>query len=318
MLDSQEEYESAKATTKLRVYGLVMHCFTPIETCMKGSLEGYNDGMAVGDTDNAFRNILHYLAICFNLGKNLEILDSDLEMYMEQMKIYNQWQQHSFAMIMRSAVVHKLMGIREMDAPNKIQTDNRSRTILTFKEFFFSAWMRDDVDAANQAVKFKREFSHDDLNPGVNEVDFIEAMVAIVCFGAARKSAREKRKFLPTAWKARRNIQIKTRKGNPNFIHLGSLIDAELNAYRCRSDMAKLQYQSAISFSARKGQINYQALSSERYGDYMHEIGELEEASYRWKNAFTLYSEWGAIAKANQVKNKLANLEVVSGTIRYR
>jgi hypothetical protein len=314
MLDTHKMYESAKAATKLRVYGLVTHCYTPIEICMKGLLEGYNDGMAVGDSANAFRNILHYLELCFHLGKNLEVLDTDLEVYMEQMKVYNQWQQHSFAMIMRSVVVQKLMGVRAVDAPNDIRTDNRSRTVLLFKELFLSAWMRDDVYAANEAIKLKRELSHDDLHPGVNEVDFIEAMVAIVCFGAARKSSREKSKFLAQAWKARRTIQIKTRKGNPNFIHLGSLIEAELNAYRCRKDIAKLQYQTAISFSARKGQINIQALSSERYGDYMHEIGELEEASYRWKNALGLYSEWGALAKVDQVKYKLDNLEVVNGT----
>jgi hypothetical protein len=314
MLDNQEEYESAKAATKLRVFGLVTHCYAPIETCMKGLLEGYNDGMAVGDTGNAFRNILHYLEVCFNLGKKLEVLDSDLDVYMEQMRAYNQWQQHSFAMIMKSVVVQKLMGIRELDSPNEIQTDNRSRIVLLFKEFYLSAWMRDDVDAANQAMRIKREILNGALDPRVNEVDFIEAMVAIVCFGAARKTTRDKRKFLSMAWKARRNIQIKTRKGNPNFIHMGSLIEAELNAFRRRKAVAKIQYQTAISFSARKGQINVQALSSERYGDYMHGIGELEEACYQWKNAIGLYSEWGAMAKAKQVNYKLSNLEVSRGT----
>ena len=123
---------------------------------------------------------------------------------MKQMKVYSQCQQYTIATIIRTVIVQKLMGVLEVDAPHDIPTDSRTRSVLLFKEFLLSAWMRDDVDAANRAMKLMRELSEDELTPGVSDADFVESTIAIVCFGAARKTG-QKKKYLPTAWKARRN-----------------------------------------------------------------------------------------------------------------
>jgi hypothetical protein len=303
MLESNPLYEASQSSTKVRVYGLVMHCYAPIESCSKGLLEGYNDGMAVGDTENAFFNLVQYLETSFNLGKNLHVLNKDLEVYCEQMKVYNQWQQFTLASIIRNVLVSKLLGDIGSDTSEKIQTDNRTKSALSFKKFMISAWLDNDVEAATHAMKLQREESNIDMSHCVSDVDFMEAMVAVVCFGAARKT--RSKIYLKAAWRARRNIQFKTRKGNPNYMHLESLIEAEWNAYRGRTEIAKLKYQAAVSFSGRKGQINIQGLSSERYGDYMKEIGDLDEATYRWTKALDLYEEWGAMAKVDQVREKL-------------
>ena len=70
-------------------------------------------------------------------------------------------------------------------------------------------------------------------------------------------------------------------------------------------DIAKLTYQAAILFAARRGIINAQALSCERFGDYRAECHDNDEAFYRWGKAADLYDEWGACAKVKQIERKI-------------
>ena len=57
------------------------------------------------------------------------------------------------------------------------------------------------------------------------------------------------------------------------------------------------------------GLVNQHALVNERYADYMAERGDTNEAEYRYKNAISLYEEWGAKAKVKLVQEKLGLLE---------
>ncbi|KAL3907285.1 MAG: hypothetical protein SGILL_008935 [Bacillariaceae sp.] len=305
LLEANEDYTSVKAITLLWVNGLALHNCAPLERSLRGLLDGYNAGMAVGDTESASFSIVLYLETSFNLGKHLPGIASDLDVYMEQMKVFGQWQQYTVAFLLRNITMRSLMGGENTEAMD-VGTDKRSANAKLFKELDAAGWMCNDEDAADRAIRLKTELSRAETDVGVSNVDFTESFVAISCYGAARKT--KKRKYVKFARSAQTLIQTKIKKGNPNLLHWESLIDAEMLALKGRTDAARLKYQAAISFSARTGQINIHGLANERYGDYMAEIGDYDEARYRYENASKLYDEWGAMAKVDIVKEKLARI----------
>ena len=69
--------------------------------------------------------------------------------------------------------------------------------------------------------------------------------------------------------------------------------------------LALRSYESAALLAGRRGLIHVQALANERFAIYLEEIGDTQEAEYRFKEAITLYQEWGATLKVQQLKNKL-------------
>jgi hypothetical protein len=95
---------------------------------------------------------------------------------------------------------------------------------------------------------------------------------------------------------------------NPNITHCESLIDAELAALEGHTHLAIKHYEVAILLAGRRGFTNDQALAHERFGDYMMERGDLNDAAYHLRFAIRLYEDWGASAKASQMKAKHAPL----------
>ena len=78
-----------------------------------------------------------------------------------------------------------------------------------------------------------------------------------------------------------------------------------MNGFCGKTDDATRSYLAAIKHAARSGLINQHAIVNERFADYMVDVGNTEEAEYRYNNAVKLYDEWGAQAKVEQVTTKI-------------
>ena len=150
-----------------------------------------------------------------------------------------------------------------------------------------------------------KNHSPQDFGPGTVDFDSLQASIAITCFGACRKL--KTKAYFPYGKKARKHMKGLRKKGNPNHLHLEQLIEAEYVALKSdRASTATKHFQSAIVLAARNGSLSDQALINERFGDFVHECGDIDEAVYRWKTAVLLYREWSASAKVDQVEMKLS------------
>lgn len=82
----------------------------------------------------------------------------------------------------------------------------------------------------------------------------------------------------------------------------------KIAAWKGHKAVAKKRYCLAITIAARNGLVNEQALANERMGDYIQECGDVNEAEYRWNHAIDLCTEWGALAKVEQVRRNIDTL----------
>ena len=61
-------------------------------------------------------------------------------------------------------------------------------------------------------------------------------------------------------------------------------------------------YESGILLAGRQGLTHYQAFGNERYAFYCKSTGNQEEANYRFKEALSLFDNWGALHKVEHLR----------------
>ena len=272
---------------------------------------GYATGLATGDVESAAWNLDQFCEYSYYSGKSLEALDHDLDIYGKQLKAINQLSQHAASLYQRQ-VVRNLLGLSpnpfklqgDVFDSDRMEPDRYLESIVCCRQLDVALWMNDDEAGAEIGYRLKKEYKPDELCPGICAREFMEVNIGILCYGAVRKTKRKV--FLPLAKKCHARVKEAIKKGNPNMVNFESLFNAELAALKGRTEDAKKFYEESIMHAARRGCVNYQATANERYADYMAECEDYDEAEYRWRHAKELFAEWGAVAKVDQIAQKIA------------
>ena len=316
LLDAKPRYEAVVSRTLLLVHNFCLHHTIPPELSLKPFLRGYNSGLAAGDVENATWNIVSFMVFSVYLGKRLDALEQDYEIYMNQAKSYNMVLQHTMMSFQRQ-VVQCLMGRAEdcfklkgdvFDIDSFESENQHQGAIIACMQHDLLAFMCDDRACAELSCSIKVDFTPGDLSPGTIDAIFLELHTAISCYGAARKTKKKRRKYLSAAKKARAFIRTLEKSGSLSYKHVVHIVDAEWAALRGERAKAVAHFEAAILRAARRGAVNYQGVANERFGDYMAESGDTGEARYHWTQALDLYRYWGALAKVDQIEKKLASI----------
>lgn len=240
-------------------------------------------------------------------------MDDNFDIYGKQFKAISQLKQYVFSLYERQ-VVQNLLGLAsdsfklkgdvfDIDA---MAADRYLLSIVRFRQLDLALFMNDDETGAELGYRLKTDYKPEELSPGCCAADFLEVNLGILCYGAVRKTKRKV--YLSQAKASHAYITEVVKKGNPNMVNFVSLLDAERATLKGRTAVAKKCYEKAISQAARRGCVNYQAVANERFGDYMAECSDNNEAEYRWKHAKDLFAEWGAIVKVEQIERKIASI----------
>ena len=131
-------------------------------------------------------------------------------------------------------------------------------------------------------------------------------MEALISIKASRSS---KNTLTSLKWRRRAYNAVKTVRGwakkqNPNIEHSLHLLEAELASFEGKKKKAISHYRDAIAKAEKNGFLQDQALSNELASLYFDSIGDATQRSVHWENAIRCYSEWGATAKVEQLRNR--------------
>ena len=93
------------------------------------------------------------------------------------------------------------------------------------------------------------------------------------------------------------------------------LLEAEHYASNCNIQAAKESYELSAKTARDHGLVHEQGLAYELYGKFLTSIGE-PDASHWFQQAYSCYVQWGAVAKAEQLRKdgKLGSPEEVTST----
>ena len=97
-------------------------------------------------------------------------------------------------------------------------------------------------------------------------------------------------------------------KGNPNVRRYDELLKAEFASLDGKGTRAERHYEKAIILCGRRGMRNVWALAHQRRGEFHLREGNDDDALYDINNTIRLYEDWGAKAKAEQLKEKYGKL----------
>lgn len=106
----------------------------------------------------------------------------------------------------------------------------------------------------------------------------------------------------------RRRVKKWIEKGNPNLGHIDSLIEAEYAALNGKRFVARQKHELVILIAARSGLMMDAGLASECFGEHNLEVGEIEDAVFRFKEAIKYVREVGSDGKTSQLAEKHAKL----------
>jgi len=107
----------------------------------------------------------------------------------------------------------------------------------------------------------------------------------------------------------RRNLLRKHAKLCPvNYAHKLLLIEAEMAGAKGRGRKAEELYEKSIEAARRNGHIHDLAIAAECCGQCMLRLGKQNRAKVYLTEAYEAYRRWGALAKAEQMERKYADL----------
>jgi hypothetical protein len=295
-----------------------------LRTCLKPLLLGYEVGMKEGDIENSLFCAYQYGNLATCAGRPLNLVHADMLDFTTQMKIYSQetiyqmslpqWQ---FALIMMAEPAPEpplLSGdvmvfdemMKHLLETNHVYLQDVTRMNQMLLAFYFG-----DYQLAWAMVEASKDFKKSNMaNFLVPRRVFFLGMTAF-CLARSRRPNR--------VWKQRGTRAIAQLKkwlvgGNINCIHMVHLLEAEEEALRYgKDDTGKVlrKFQMALSMASRAGFIHDAALASERTAEYLS-VGMAsccsDSSSSRVRDyvelAMTSYTEWGALAKVDQLKKK--------------
>ena len=120
---------------------------------------------------------------------------------------------------------------------------------------------------------------------------------------SARGRKTRNRQCKEQARKAMKEMCRSVKAGGLNDLHKAYIMDAEFSAsfHRKAPRSTQRKFDLAISVSSKAGLVQDAALGNELAGEYFFRMGDSHWATTYFTRAVSLYKEWGALAKVEQL-----------------
>jgi len=263
----------------------------PLQLCRTALKEGYSSGMRAGNTEMAMLALYVYnILIPLQMGKSLGSIESKcatIAAQCEEMKL------GVFSVTVR---LHWHMILELMGQPDEsvfVESDVLQAEGWEPEEFHIEyiglhvAVYTGDYQAAAE-IALQMGDGYQKAYP--NNVQIMsETFLRAIALYATASTSKARR----TANRLTKKVGSWVKKGNPNVVHLYSLLCAE---------KANKLFVDSIILAARTGHVHHAALANERFASFLlHCMNDEEEASYRIQEAIRFYNDWGAALKVEQL-----------------
>ena len=294
-------------------YVYALHWTMPVKDCIEPLLEGYQIGIKTGSIGSAFWCICFYLEYSLYTGAPLASLQEDLRTFIRHMGDYNAAKPLLLLRFTECAIT-KLIdpnheGANEEYLAGVCKKEGEDALVVCFplRQMYACSILGEHQKVADLSFVWYAKIMKI-LPSQVNliEINFVSALS---CMALARQDIKQstKKKYMKLAKQCHAKIKSWTRKGCPNCVVHGALLDAESMAIKKEPALALRNYETAALLAGRRGLTHLQALSNERFALYLEEIGDKQEAEYRFNEALKLYRAWGAKTKVQQLECKVGD-----------
>ena len=285
----------------------------PLTECLKTLQYGFKGAVEAGEVEGAGWNGYSSNITAFQLGFPLKIVHETGSVLMEH---YVRYKISSCHDNMQALIAHYeyLMGVKK---PNwqEIEADitsgqytkgNEGMGFLRLLQACL-AYRLGNLDVAEKAFRLwrrrqgSRRSSAHQCHFGSSTTLLFQVLIASSLY---RQSGKGIYRF--KARKANKEICRAVKAGALNDLHKAYIMDAEFSAsfYRQRPNVIQKKFDLAIQLASRAGFTQDAALANELAGEAMLRANERHQASEYLTRAYSLYTEWGAQAKVEQLVAK--------------
>ncbi|KAL7556648.1 hypothetical protein ACA910_017587 [Epithemia clementina (nom. ined.)] len=310
------------ARTMFYVHALIFCWTKPAKDIIAPLLKAHEIGLRTGDTECATWAIYNRMIMKYLTGCPLPEMEAELRSYSKTMK--DMKGEHAFYVCCVSGFVRQvylnLMGRNNINDPTKLIGDASDKENLHHCENdpflkpgaqayrgMIMTYFGQHIEQADWTIKLGlHEFSKTNVaNPEQMWESFLKGLS---CFAAARETGNTK-KYVKIGNTFRSRIKKWVSLGNPNVVHYASLLDAESLAVKGKTKAAIAHYEQAIALAESRGAQHDAALACERLCVYHLTVTkDSEKACFQFNKAHKHWTNWGAMAKVEDLETKLSSL----------
>ncbi|MCB1191127.1 MAG: AAA family ATPase [Leptospiraceae bacterium] len=305
---------SVEARAMLIYYGNIFHWMHPIQENIHNLFKTYYSGRETGNIEYAVYAIHHAVWDMIYTGEPLsEIYKTILDYYDELIKL-----NHERPIIWLSAIIWRLnhlIGTTEAEDYKQIPVDIERELIKAEKENDYHTVFWICFEQAVFSLLFNKEKeAHEFINrvkpfipghPGQIQIPvfyFYESLCCILNYPQADKETQKE--YLDIVTHNQTKLKKVIALCPDNFQHKYQLIEAEIANILGKYGEARELYDEAIESAKKFNYLNIEALSNEQAGIFYQKRNLDKLAALYIKEAYFLYSKWGALTKAAQLKKK--------------
>ena len=284
----------------------------PYHEGLHQTMEGYTQGLRDGDPlDSTNCLVNRFVLLPYMMGRSLHSIIKEFPKIappLEESGITNNiltlkvwWQMMINLTLPPSEAAKKLEGAEFRQSKETAESSMYIGNVnLAIGELllYFGA----HEERAKRLLGEEKGKTYSELVPGYPPHTIETFHRGITWFAMARKTG--KRAYKSRAIKIRKEISKWAEKGNPNVKDYDLFLSAEEAVLNQKDEKADSLYKQAIVYACRIGHLGHAALYNERFAEYRLEVGkDVEDAKYHISEAIRYYEEWGALGKAELLKN---------------
>jgi len=180
----------------------------------------------------------------------------------------------------------------------KHRKDNRG-ILYIYASRFMSAFWAGECSEANKWLDLALSLKSKTVTLQIIHLTFFSGLLAF-----RRYRDGEGEEFLAKGQVVLEKMRVWRNNSKAIFENKCLLLESERDACLCNIVASKRSYELSARSAHDHGLVHEQGLAYELYGNFLSSIGD-QVASQWFQKAYTCYLQWGAVAKAEQLRKDL-------------
>jgi predicted ATPase/GAF domain-containing protein len=304
-----------KAAILFLIHFFTIHWKKHIQETFKPSLEAFQMGTETGDLQFAAFGVYTYCYFGFWSGRELSLLEEEIEKYssamiqMNQDNIFSynsQYWQFVLNLLARSDDPCHLVG-QGYDEIKMLPIITKTNDVYAISDLYLKKAMLCFLfykpGQAFDYIEIAEKNLYGNLSAFVVPVFyFYDSLIRLSVFGEASDSKRKQ--LLEKVVANQEKLKFFADHGPMNFLHKFYLVEAERFRILGNDLEARDFYDRAITLAQEHSYLNEEALSYELAGRFYLSRNQKHIARYYLKDAHYTYLRWGAVAKVRHLEQQ--------------
>lgn len=308
-----------KVRTKLIVNTFIIHWREHPKRSQKHLLDGYKSALDSGDFEYAGLFAQAYCFRAFLTGKNLVVLEKEMETYNNAIKSFRQekilnWQ------AMYWQVCLNLLGVEEIPwqitgkvydeekmYPVLIAANDRTAIFELYIQKAYLCYLFEENKSALKYIDYAKKYL-DGVTSRLSMTLFyyFDALIRISLYETTSK--QDQKDIIKTVLANIETLKKWAKHSPKHFTHRHCLVEAELSKVTGKDLQTMEYYDLAINHAADNEFVQDEALANELAAKFFYNKGRTKVARNYMREAHYRYTGWGAIAKLQHLEQNYSHL----------